>query len=79
MKKIISVKIALPPADPLTALLSGGECQAVVTAQYDDGSTGVCLKYYADELHFSASDFVGKTDDEVRALFHQRDVAYLRS
>lgn len=78
MKKIISVEIALPPADPFAALLSG-ECQAVVTAQYDDGSTGVCLKYYADELHFSACDFVGKTDAEVHALFHQRDVAYLRS
>jgi hypothetical protein len=45
----------------------------------DDGSVKTVLAYYSDELHFVEADFIGKTQQQVDALFTERDVAYLRS
>lgn len=50
-----------------------------VVAVLDDGSTVTLFRYFPDELHFSANDFVGRTVDEARALRHRRDVDWLRS
>lgn len=82
MKKIVSVKITQPQPLSLGTLpnfMDPHAGKAVVTATYDDGSTGVCLSYYADELRFSESEFTGLTEAGVSELFHRKDVAYLRS
>ena len=50
-----------------------------VVAVLDDGSTVTLFRYFPDELHFSANDFVGQTVEEARALRHRRDVDWLRS
>lgn len=60
-------------AVPLTA---PGSRRVVV--RWDDGSTGEALRWYDDEILFSEGDVLGKTAAELRALFHRRDVDYLR-
>jgi len=35
------------------------------------------FRYYPDELSFEPTEFVDKTLEEGRALFHEKDVAYL--
>jgi hypothetical protein len=37
------------------------------------------FRYFPDELRFTASDFVGRTVTEARALRHRRDVDWLKS
>ena len=69
--KIKSVKIVEP------AGMFGGK--ATVHATFENGSEKVVLSYYSDELSFHPSEFIGLTEAEVGQLFHQRDVAYLRS
>lgn len=53
--------------------------QAAVEADFDDGQHVVVLTYYDDELFFTADEFVGLTQREVRELFMEKDMAYLRS
>jgi hypothetical protein len=53
--------------------------QAVVKGQMSDGTEVVVLKYFSDELSFSAEEFVGLTLDQALNLFVKRDTAYLRS
>jgi hypothetical protein len=50
-----------------------------VIATFEDGSTKTLFSFYPDEVSFHASEFVGLTEQEARALFHQKDTAYLRS
>lgn len=45
----------------------------------EDGVEKVMFSYYPDELHFTASEFEGRTVDYARDLFHDRDVEYLQS
>ena len=59
--------------------LAAGPYQAEVHATFEGGQEVKVLSYYDDELHFSAAEFVGLTQVQVDELFHQRDVAYLRS
>ena len=72
--EIVTASIRYPRGNVLDAI-SGGECQAVVTATFDDGSQGEVLKFYADELTFAEREFTGLTRADVSALFHRRDVA----
>ena len=37
------------------------------------------FKYYGDELSFREEEFIGLTEDEGRALFTKKDIAYLQS
>lgn len=39
----------------------------------------LCFQFREDEISFRAEEFIGLTWDECLALFHQRDVAYLRA
>lgn len=52
---------------------------AEVMAEFGNGTTDVVLRYYDDELSFGEHEFVGKTQEQVNEMFHQRDVAYLQS
>jgi hypothetical protein len=57
------------------------EGEGYITA-YADMSNGRALtlfRYYEDELCFSNWELVGKTKAQALALFHKKDVAYLRS
>lgn len=53
-----------------------GRAKAVLVM--DDG-TEDSLSYYHDEISFSERELVGKTMDECRRLWHEKDIAYLRS
>jgi len=50
-----------------------------VIVTFEDGTTKKLFDFYPDEISFRAEEFVGKTEEEGRALFHRKDVAYLRS
>jgi hypothetical protein len=54
-------------------------CQNTVMVQLEDGTLKDVFDYFWDEISFRAEEFVGLTEDEAHDLFHQRDVAYLRS
>lgn len=45
----------------------------------DGGMHKGLFAWYTDELRFSAHEFNGLTEAEAIALFHQRDIEYLRS
>jgi len=45
----------------------------------EDGKEQMLFSFYPDEISFSASEFVGLTLDEARALKGKKDRAYLRS
>jgi hypothetical protein len=50
-----------------------------VIVTYEDGATETLFDFYPDEIDFTAAEFVGLTRREALALFHAKDVAYLRS
>jgi hypothetical protein len=56
-----------------------GEGYITVYADMSNGRALTLFRYYEDELCFSSYELVGKTKAEALALFHEKDVAYLRS
>lgn len=44
-----------------------------------DDPPHLLMTYYPDELTFTASEFIGLTKEQALRLFHDKDVAYLRS
>lgn len=70
--KIKSVKIGPYPKsmfDPMPK----------VVATFEDGSVKELFTFYPDELSFCESEFIGLTEEEAHALFHKKDVEYLRA
>ena len=53
--------------------------QSVVRVRWSDGTEGVALRYYRDEILVSEGDLVGKTEEEIRALHFRRDRAWLQT
>lgn len=51
----------------------------VVKVTFEDGSVKELFSFYPDEISFSESEFIGKTEEEAHALRHKKDVGYLRS
>lgn len=76
--QITKATIRYPQGSVMERFISG-DTQAVVTATFEDGTQKEVLRFYSDELSFSPNEFVGLTEEGVRALFHRKDVAYLRS
>jgi len=37
------------------------------------------FEYYSNELTFSTSEFIGKTEEECYEIRHKRDVSYIQS
>ena len=50
-----------------------------ITATFENGQVKELFSFYPDELSFTASEFVGFTEQEARALRFKKDVEYLRS
>lgn len=50
-----------------------------VTVTFEDGSVKDLFQFYPDEIHFSESEFVGRTEAEAFAIRTKKDVDYLRS
>lgn len=73
MTKIESASIKYP------AHICDGDGKAVVTAKFEDGTSGEVLRFYPDELFFHESEFVGLTREGVSDLFRRKDIAYLQS
>jgi len=69
MEKITSARV-IPPAG------WGDKSRVLVTV---GGEECELFTFFSDELNFGSSEFIGLTIDEGRALFHKKDVAYLRS
>ena len=50
-----------------------------VIVRVDGGDEQVLFRYYPDELHFDAVEFVGLTLQEGRQVKQKKDAAWLRS
>ncbi len=50
-----------------------------VIATFEDGTTKTLFSFYPDEITFHASEFIGLTEEEAKALRHRKDVAFLKS
>jgi hypothetical protein len=50
-----------------------------IVAAYSNGLIKKLFDYFADELCFFESDFIGKTEEEGKAVFTKKDIAYLQS
>lgn len=50
-----------------------------VHATFEDGKEKMLFDYYPDEISFTASEFVGLTEDEARHLKFKKDKRYLQS
>ncbi len=72
MNKIVEVEI-VPP--------KGFGDHAVVLVAYDHFPEVMekLFSFFDDEISFSKRELIGLTADEASQLYHQKDVAYLRS
>lgn len=52
---------------------------AKVHVEYSDNTEDDLFKYFADELSFTADQFIGKTREQALAIRDKADAAYLRS
>lgn len=50
-----------------------------VIATFEDDTVKRLFSFYPDEVSFTASMFVGLTEQEARSLFQRKDTDYLRS
>ena len=73
MSKIVSCEIG-PYPKSFTDLV-----MPKVNATFDNGERKDLFSFYPDEISFSVGEFIGLSEDEAFALFHKKDVAYLRS
>lgn len=77
-RRIVAARII--PSKGWTGALTGSELKAKVMVRFGhEEEEELLFAYYDDELSFDPAEFVGKTLEEGRALFHKKDVAYLQS
>lgn len=50
-----------------------------VIVQFDDREIKTLFHYYSDEVQFTESDFIGKTEKESRSMFFEKDKEYLQT
>lgn len=50
-----------------------------VTVTFEDGQVKELFSFYPDELSFTASEFIGMTEQEARELRLRKDIEYLTS
>ncbi len=53
--------------------------ESKIYVEYDDGSEGLLMTYYPDELSFVESELIGLTEKQAFNLKREKDIAYLRS
>lgn len=51
----------------------------VITATFEDGSSGELFSFYPDEIDFTEAELIGLTMREAKELKRRKDVAYLQS
>ena len=56
-----------------------GQSKVLATPNNLDEFEYTLFVFYPDELSFSASEFIGLSEDEALAIFTRKDIAYLRS
>jgi hypothetical protein len=54
----------------------GGTRRAIV--RWSNGSEGIALAWYPDEILVAEGDLIGKTQDQIRSLHFRRDRAWLQ-
>jgi hypothetical protein len=50
-----------------------------VKAQFNNGEIKDLFEFYPDELSFTESEFIGKTEEEAHRLRTRKDIEYLQS
>ena len=66
-------KIVLCDIKPL------GKFKKEVLVIYDNSSNEIIFTYYPDEISFEPNELIGLTRKQALELYHQKDIAYLRS
>ena len=66
--------VEITPANPKKMLF-----QAEIHALMSDGREKFVMKYYDDELSFTAEELCGLTIDEAHDLFMKKDIEYLQT
>ena len=56
-----------------------GQGAVVVRVMLENGVAEDLFEFYSDELTFETCEFVGLSKLQAFKLYHERDVAYLRS
>jgi len=72
------------PAEPVIVSATIGPAMGsygslTATAVFDDGSTAEVVSWYDDEISFTESELIGLTQKRVIRLFHDKDIAYIKS
>ena len=76
--KIVAATIG-PMPRPVEAPAGIFDPMPTVTVTFEDGKVKELFSFYPDELSFTASEFMGLTEQEARALRLRKDTEYLRS
>jgi len=63
----------------ISCRIENGRFENEVYGTFEDGSEKLLFRYFWDELYFAESEFVGLTEEQAHDLFHEKDIAYLRS
>lgn len=70
-RKIVTARITPP--------LRFGDMAKIHVKHENSNTEELLFSYFADEIYFSPSELVGLTVDQANRLYHEKDVAYLRS
>ena len=71
------MKITQAKISPLPEFLFDPMPEVEVT--FENGTSKTLFSYYPDELTFLPEEFSGLTEEEARALYTQKDIAYFQS
>jgi hypothetical protein len=71
------MKITQCTIGPMPKSLFDNMPSVIVTLE--DGSTKKLFEFYPDEISFTESEIIGKTEDEVHKLRTEKDIRYLQS
>jgi len=70
-----SIRYATDLWDP-EFLMCGGS--AIADLVWEDGEV-TTFAWFHDEVSFTESEFIGKTEEEIGTLWRQKDIAWLQS
>jgi len=76
MKKIIKARIT---EGPKSIFDFDGKLPEVWVVFTGEKSEKMLFSYYPDEISFRPEEFIGKTEQEARTLFFEKDKKYLQS
>ena len=53
--------------------------ESKIYVEYNDGTEGLLMTYYPDELLFTEAELIGLSVEQAFNLMREKDIAYLRS